>query len=105
MASRIRTTLDQIDYTHKNSLRISSEVRKVLRFPAEELRSGLQKSVTDLGEKKVEISRVKMESEVARRYFGNLVRESAEGKRNVEDVDLEAGPAVPGGYGSEEIMV
>lgn len=46
-----------------------------------------------------------MESEVAKRYFGNLVRESAEGRRNVEDVDLEGGPTVPGGYGAEEIMV
>ena len=49
--------------------------------------------------------KVKIESEVARKYFGNLVRESEEGKRGVEDVDLEGGPQVPGGYGGEDVLV
>ena len=80
-------------------------MRKILRYPAETLRSGLQKSVVQLGERRTETLKVKIESEVARRYFGNLVRESAEGKRGVEDVDLEGGPAVPGGYGGEEVVV
>ena len=48
---------------------------------------------------------MKTESEVARKYFGNLVRESAEGRRSVEDVDLEGGPQVPGGYGGDEVVV
>lgn len=104
LASRLRNTLDQIDYTHSNSLRISSEIRKVLKIPAEELRAGLQRSVVQLSERRAETLKVKGESEVARRYFSNLVRESAEGKRGVEDVDLEGGSSIPGGYG-DEIMV
>lgn len=105
MASKLRGTLSQLEYTHTNSLRISSEVRKVLRYPAENLRAGLQKSVVQLAEKRAETLKVKGESEVARKYFGNLVRESAEGKRGVEDVDLEGGPQVPGGYGGDEVLV
>lgn len=35
---------------------------------------------------------MKRESEVARKYFGNLVRETGEGRERVEGVDLE-GPA------------
>lgn len=98
-------TLDQINYTHTNSHRISSEVGRVLRHPADILRSGLQKHVEELDNRRADTLKVRKESEVARKYFGNLVRESAEGKRGVEDVDLEGGPAVPGGYGGEEIMV
>lgn len=48
---------------------------------------------------------MKGESEVARKYFGNLVRESGEGRRGVEDVDLEGGPQVPGGYGGDEVLI
>ena len=32
---------------------------------------------------------MKRESEVARKYFANLYRESSEGKQQVRDVDLE----------------
>ena len=39
------------------------------------------------------------ESEVARKYFGNLVRDVREGRGVVENVDLEGpAPGVAGGY-------
>ena len=44
---------------------------------------------------------MKRESEVARRWFGNLVRESGEGRGRVEGVDLE-GVGVPGVAGGWE---
>lgn len=41
----------------------------------------------------------KRESEVARKYFGNLVREAQEGRGGVDGVDLEGGaPGVAGNY-------
>ncbi len=105
LSARIATTLASLDYTHTNSTRIASETRKILRFPAENLRTGLQQSVKELGEKREERHKVKRESEVARRYFGNLVRDSAEGRGRVEDVDLEGpAPGVAGGY-EEGVMV
>ena len=45
-----------------------------------------------LHEQKRETQKVRNESEVARKYFGNLVRESNDIRSRVERVDLE-GPA------------
>jgi mitofusin 2 len=45
--------------------------------------------VEELQKKKEDVSKVKRESEVARKYFSNLVRESSAGRRRVEAVDLE----------------
>ncbi|KAF7927647.1 uncharacterized protein EAE98_006029 [Botrytis deweyae] len=92
LSSKISTQLSAIDYVHSNSDRISSSVRKVLRFPADNLRVGLQRSVEQLGTKREETRKIRGESEVARKYFGNLVNKSAEIRNNVESVDLE-GPA------------
>lgn len=105
LSRRISSTLAALDYTHNNSVRISSETRKILRYPAESLRTGLQQSVRKLGEQREDKVRIKRESEVARKYFGNLVRESQEGRGMVEDVDLEGpAPGVAGGY-EEGMMV
>lgn len=59
-----------------------------------------------LGEKREERVKVKKESEVARKYFGNLVRETGDGRARVEDVDLEGAqmPGLAGGY-EEGVMV
>ena len=59
---------------------------------------GLQRSVEKLTVRREETVKVCKESEVARKYFGNLVRESAEIRGVVQRVDLE-GP-VAGGYES-----
>ncbi|KAL6721709.1 mitofusin [Lecanora helva] len=99
LSHRIRHTLALLDYTHTNSARISAETRKILRFPAESLREGLQNSVRELEEKREERWKVKRDSEVARKYFGNLVREAQEGRGKVEGVDLEGpAPGVAGGF-------
>ncbi|KAH8668112.1 hypothetical protein BGZ60DRAFT_408616 [Tricladium varicosporioides] len=92
LSNKISTQLAAIDYVHANSDRISSSVRKVLRFPADNLRVGLQRSVEQLGSKREETRKIKGESEVARKYFSNLVNQSADLRNNVEAVDLE-GPA------------
>ena len=82
-----------------NSTRISSSVHKVLRFPADNLRVGLQRSVEHLGTKREETLKVRGESEVARKYFGNLVQQSGRLRNNVEGVDLEGpAPGVAGVY-------
>lgn len=102
LSRRISHTLSEIDYTHTNSLRAQAEVRKILRYPAENLAIGLQRSVEDLDKKREGSVKVKYESEVARKYFGNLVRESAEGRGVVEDVDLEGpAPGIGGAYEGE----
>jgi mitofusin len=66
----------------------------VLRFPAQQLNVDLQRRVEELQQKKENVGKVKRESEIAQKYFSNLVRESEAGRRRVEAVDLE-GP-LPG---------
>ncbi|RDW94770.1 transmembrane GTPase fzo1 [Coleophoma crateriformis] len=101
LSSKVSAQLEAIDYVHTNSDRISSSVRKVLRFPADNLRVGLQRSVEQLGTKQEETRKVKIESEVARKYFGNLVNESAKLRNTVEAVDLEGpAPGVAAAYDS-----
>lgn len=56
------------------------------------MRVGLQRSVEHLGTKRDETLKIRGESEVARKYFGNLVNQSARLRNSVEAVDLE-GPA------------
>lgn len=83
-----------MDYTHSNSARIAGEVRRVLRYPASRLATDLQSGVEELRQKKEDVAKIKKESEVARKYFSNLVRDSSETRRRVSGIDLE-GP-IPG---------
>ncbi|KAL7626662.1 mitofusin [Parahypoxylon ruwenzoriense] len=92
LSEKISTRLAALDYVHSNSTRISGSVRKVLRYPADNLRVGLTRSVEQLGTRREETLKVRGESEVALKYFGNLVRESAHQRSLVEDIDLDAHP-------------
>lgn len=92
LSAKISAQLDSIDYVHANSARISNSVRKVLRYPADNLRVGLTRSLEQLSARRDETIKTRGESEVALKYFGNLVRQSAEQRRIVEEVDLEAHP-------------
>ncbi|KAK5109301.1 hypothetical protein LTR62_007175 [Meristemomyces frigidus] len=95
LSAKLAAQLAQLDYTHANSTRISGEVRRALKFPADQLRLGLQKNMEGLQEQRRSTVKVKEESEVARKYFGNLVRESGEVRHRVIGVDLEGpGPGV-----------
>ena len=98
LARKLSVTLESMDYTHSNAHRISAEVRRVLRYPAQQLSIDLQKTVEELKQKKEDITKTKRESEVARKYFGNLVRDSSETRQRVDGIDLE-GP-LPGAAGA-----
>lgn len=76
-------------------------MRRALKYPADKLREGLQRSVEHIQEQRKETDKVRVESEVARKYFGNLVRESNDIRSRVQRVDLE-GPA-PGIAGSYDL--
>ncbi|KAH9903544.1 putative mitochondrial fission protein [Xylariomycetidae sp. FL2044] len=100
LSTKISAQLEAMDYVHTNSSRIASSVRRVLRFPADNLRVGLTRSVEQLGSKREETVKVRGESEVALKYFGNLVRESAHQRAVVTDVDLDAHPQAAHGNGA-----
>lgn len=92
LSAKLSQQLSAIDYTHQNALRISSEIRRALKGPANDVRIGLQRNVEKLQLKKEETSKFKIDAEVARKYFGNLVRTSNDLKQTVQRVDLEAAP-------------
>ncbi|KAK1043125.1 mitofusin [Friedmanniomyces endolithicus] len=99
LSAKLAAQLAQLDYTHANSTRVSGEVRRALKYPADKLREGLQKSVESLLEQRRETVKVRVESEVARKYFGNLVRESGDIRTRVQRVDLEGpAPGIAGAY-------
>ncbi|KAL1998351.1 hypothetical protein VTN02DRAFT_6358 [Thermoascus thermophilus] len=100
LSRKLAASLAQMDYTHSNASRISTEVRRMLRMPAANLQSGLAQGIEDLARRKDEVSKVKRESEVASKYFSNLFRESGENRRAVEQVDLES--PLPGAMGAYE---
>jgi mitofusin len=64
------------------------------------LTTDLAQGLEELKQKKEDVGKVKRESEVARKYFGNLVRDSSEARRRVAGIDLEGPPGVVGSYGS-----
>ncbi|KAF1836294.1 hypothetical protein BDW02DRAFT_521419 [Decorospora gaudefroyi] len=99
LSAKLSQQLAAIDYTHSNALRISSEVRRALKGPANDVRIGLQRNVEKLQLKKEETSKVKAETEVARKYFGNLVRSSNDLRHTVQRVDLEAAPPYAPSHG------
>ncbi|RMZ92472.1 hypothetical protein DV736_g298, partial [Chaetothyriales sp. CBS 134916] len=98
LARKLSATLSSMDFTHANAHRISAEVRRVLRYPSQQLILDLQEGVEELKQKRDEFTKTKQESEVAQKYFGNLVRDTAEIRRRVGGIDLE-GP-LPGAAGA-----
>ncbi|KAF2740137.1 hypothetical protein EJ04DRAFT_540238 [Polyplosphaeria fusca] len=83
LSAKLSAQLATIDYTHTNATRISSEIRRALKGPANDVRIGLQRNVEKLQLKREETSKFKIEAEVARKYFGNLVRSSNDLKQGV----------------------
>lgn len=92
LSVKLAQQLASIDYTHQNALRISSEIRRALKGPANDVRIGLQRNVEKLQLKKEETTKIRQSTDVAHEYFGNLVRSSNHLRQTVMRVDLEAAP-------------
>ncbi|KAF1962060.1 mitochondrial fusion GTPase protein [Byssothecium circinans] len=97
LSTKLAAQLAAIDYTHSNALRISSEMRRALKGPANDVRIGLQRNVEKLQLKKEETTKFKAEAADARKYFANLFRQSGELRMAVRRIDLEATPPAAGG--------
>jgi hypothetical protein len=95
LSAKLSTQLAAIDYTTSNALRISSEVRRALKGPANDVRIGLQRNVEKLQLKKEETNKIRAEASDAKKYFSNLFRQSSELRQTVQRIDLEAAPPAP----------
>ncbi|KND86916.1 Transmembrane GTPase fzo1 [Tolypocladium ophioglossoides CBS 100239] len=92
LASKISAQLSDLDYVHTNSSRISSSVRKVLRFPADNIRENLDQSVKDLAKRRDEAVKAKTESVQVNKDLRELVGKSQQQRSKVEAVNLDAPP-------------
>ena len=92
LSNKISAELDNIDYIHANANRISNSVRKVLRIPGENLRTGLARSVEQLSTQRDETMKVRGEADGALKYFTNLVREGRNQRTALDGIDLESPP-------------
>jgi GTP-binding protein EngB required for normal cell division len=92
LSAKLAAQLSMLDYTHANATRISAEVRRALKYPADTLRVGLKRNHEKMLLLKTDIAKTRSEAEVARKFFTNLVRESAEIREGVRRVDLEGPP-------------
>ena len=95
LSAKLSQQLSAIDYTHQNALRISSEIRRALKGPANDVRIGLQRNVEKLQLKREETTKFKAEASDARKYFSNLFRQGNELRESVNRIDLEAAPPAP----------
>ena len=94
LSTKLSALLDSQDYSHQNAQRISKEVERALRYPADTVRVGLKRNFEKLVVRREDTTKLRMESEVARKYFSNLVTDSEDIRNIVQRVDLE--PAMPG---------
>ncbi|KAH8705324.1 hypothetical protein BGW36DRAFT_402925 [Talaromyces proteolyticus] len=94
LSRKLAASLAEVDYVHSNASRIAAEVRRVLRMPAASLHSSFSQEIEDLGRRREDVSKIREESEVAKKYFSNLFRESQNNRRNVDQIELD-GP-LPG---------
>jgi mitofusin len=92
LSAKLAAQLDLLDYKHANALRISSEVRRALKYPADNLRVGLKRNHEKMDALKKDLTKTRGEADVARKFFSNRVRESGEIRDSVRRIDLE-GPA------------
>ena len=100
LSRKLAASLSEVDYVHSNSNRISAEVRRILRLPAGNLQTSLAQEVEDIGKRKNEVSKTKLESDAASKYFANLFRDSGENRTFVENIDLDA--PLPGGLAAAQ---
>ncbi|KAI5843702.1 hypothetical protein BZA05DRAFT_343529 [Tricharina praecox] len=89
LAKKIRKQLADMDYVHVNAERIANQCRKVLKFPTEDLRSGFQRGIEKQGKAVQERKEKQKDSEVADKYFGNLLRNAKQQRAAVSTLDLE----------------
>jgi mitofusin len=89
LAKKIRKQLTELDYVHVNADRIAQKCRKVLKFPSEELRSAFQRGIEKQSKAVDERKQTQKESEVADKYFGNLLRNAKQQRTAVSSLDLE----------------
>lgn len=89
LALKVRNQIEELDYPHQNSERISKECRKVLRYPAREIQNAYQSSLEKhVIQKEKLLSSIK-DADMASAFFGKLFQRARDQRSLVESFDLE----------------
>jgi mitofusin len=89
VAKKVAREVSQLGYVHANADRISKECRKVLKYPAQDMRAGFQSNIEKQLHQKEDYSKSSEKAEECYCYFSKLHKEAAEERARVGDCNLE----------------
>lgn len=88
IARRLRTALEEGDFTDREIERITKEARKVMRMAGWDLQNAFEKSVEEQKTKKEEHLAMQQKTSEANKYFTGLTAKAEELRTNVSKYDL-----------------
>lgn len=94
VSRKLRGELHSMGYVQVNAARISRECRKVLKYPAQDVRSEFQGKIEEQARKKEKFTKTAKEIEEAHKYFKKLHKEVVDQSKLVDRCNLEATLAV-----------
>lgn len=94
VSRKLRHEIEEINYIHLNAQRISRECRKVLKYPAQDVRTGFQSKVEEQARKKEEYTKTAKEIDASCKYFKRLHKEVIDQHSLVNTCNLETTLAV-----------
>lgn len=89
LARKIDSEVQGMGYVHANALRISKESRKILKYPAQDVRSAFQTAIEEKTRKMEDYTKQAKKADESGRYFEKLKRESSEHRNVVTNIHLE----------------
>lgn len=89
LAARVEAELRENDFVQVQTMRISNEIRKVLRHPEDHLRSAFQRSVDSMESRRAELRKQLGECTKAEKFFRGLEKDASGEQRRVDDIALE----------------
>lgn len=94
VSRKLRAELSTLGYVQANANRIARECRKVLKYPAQDVRSEFQTKIDEQARKKEEYTKTARDIGEASKYFKRLHKEVADQHKLVDRCKLETTLAV-----------
>lgn len=90
VSRKLRAEIEDMNYVDLNAQRISKECRKVLKYPAQDVRNGFQSKVEEQARKKEEYTKTAKEIDGSCKFFKKLHKEVIDQHALVNRCNLEA---------------
>lgn len=89
-AKKIKNKIQEMNYVHNNSLRISSECRQVLNYPARQVMNNFQTSIDKNLSQKKKLETYIKDAEISSGFFKQLLLKVNDQQRILKEIDLES---------------